>query len=241
MAISLNHYSQCIDSNSPSSSSRSRLLCRFPSERQAEAKLTKPSATNSYPASAAHFKYIFENPRFTTPFQEVEFDGDGRGQFRFQRKDQDEIANRLQVSPAVLAQIQTLLSELNFLASTEDYQHKKDFSHLGTMTISHGRGGQERTVKFNYTDNSAMNRLADIFRNLTNQETRIFEMETVLANDPISMPAQLRVLENELKSKHIADPDRFTPLLTSLKTDEAIPLIARNHAERLLQMIKKGK
>lgn len=217
------------------------LAAHVPARAQAEAKLTNAAGARTPAANGTHFKYTFENPKFTTPFQAVEFDGEGRGQFRFQRKDQDEIANQLQVSPTVVAQVQTLLSELNFLASTEDYQHKKDFSHLGTMTISHARGGQERTVKFNYTDNAAMSRLADIFRNIVTQETRAFELETTLANDPISMPAQLRVLEGELKGKHIADPERFAPMLINLKTDEAVPLIARNHADRLLQMIKKGK
>ena len=60
-------------------------------------------------------------------------------------------------------------------------------------------------------------------------------------SDSISTPGQLRLLEGEFKSGYIADPQRFVPLLNELRLDEAIPLIARNHAERLLQMIKKGK
>ena len=82
---------------------------------------------------------------------------------------------------------------------------------------------------------------ADIFRNIATQETRAFEMETVRASDPLSMPAQLRHLESELKGKHIADPHRFMPMLADIKLDEGVPLIARNHAERLMQGIKKGK
>src|SRR5262245_15169962 len=98
-------------------------------------------------ASGAHYHYLFENPRFTTPVQELEFDGSGQGNFRFKRKDSDEVVNKLTVSPEVLSQIQLLLDDMNFLASDEDYQHKKDFSHLGNMTISYSRGGKERTVK----------------------------------------------------------------------------------------------
>jgi hypothetical protein len=191
--------------------------------------------------SGSHYHYLFENPRFTTPVQELEFDGSGQGKFRFKRKDADEVVNKLSLSPEVLSQIQLLLDDMNFLASDEDYQHKKDFSHLGNMTIGYSRGGKERTVKFNYTENQSMNRLSDIFRNIVNQETRIFELEAVIANDPISAPAQLRILENELKSKRVADPHRFDPILKNIKLDEGVPLIARNHADRLLQMISKGK
>ncbi len=188
-----------------------------------------------------HYSYLFENPRFTTPIQELEFDGSGQGKFRFKRKDSDEIVNKLSVAPEVLSQIQLLLDDMNFLASGEDYQHKKDFSHLGNMTISYSRGGKERTVKFNYTDNQSMTRLSEIFRNIITQETRIFELEAVIANDPISAPAQLRMLESELKSKRVADPHRFDPILKNIRLDEGVPLIARNHADRLLQMISKGK
>jgi hypothetical protein len=192
--------------------------------------------------ASTHFHYLFENPRFTTPIQEIKFDGKGRGRFRFVRKENnEEIVINLTVSAAVLSRIQTILDDLNFLNSSEDYQHKKDFSHLGKMTITYAHNGKERTVSFNYTDNSSMNHLSEIFRDLVTQETRIFEMETVLSNDPISMPAQLRLLESELKSKRIADPQRFVPMLQNLKLDESVPLIARNHSERLLQGIRKGK
>jgi hypothetical protein len=192
-------------------------------------------------AAGSHYRYLFENPRFTTPIQELEFDGSGQGKFRFKRKDSEEIVNKLSVSPEVLSQIQLILDDMNFLASDEDYQYKKDFSHLGNMTISFSRRGKERTVKFNYTENQSMSRLSDIFRNLVTQETRIFELEAVIANDPISAPAQLRMLESELKSKRVADPHRFDPILKNIKLDEGVPLIARNHADRLLQMISKGK
>ena len=191
--------------------------------------------------AGARYRYIFENPRFTTPVQELEFDGSGQGKFRFQRKDSDEVVNKLTVSSAVLSQIQLLFDDMNFLASNEEYQYKKDFSHLGNMTITYSRAGKERTVKFNYTDNQSMNRLSEIFRNIVTQETRIFELEAVLQNDPISTPAQLRILESELKSKHIADPHRFEPILKNIKLDESVPLIARRQAGDLLQMISKGK
>lgn len=191
--------------------------------------------------ASARYHYLFENPRFTTPFQEIDFDGQGRGEYRFKKKDQDEMVLKLDLSAALVSQIRLLFDDLNFLVSTEDYQHKKDFSHLGNMTITYARDGRERTVKFNYTENQSLNRLAELFRGIATQETRMFELEAVRANDAISTPAQLRLLESELKSKHIADPDRFTPVLEEIKLDEGVPLIARNHAERLLQTIRKGK
>jgi hypothetical protein len=209
------------------------------SQAQPRIEVIQTNATAD--VSSTHYRYLFENERFTTPLQEIYFDENGRGQFRYKRKDGDEIVNKLQVSAAVVSQVQALFNGLNFLASNEDYQHKKDFSHLGKVTISLMKDKKERAVSFNYTDNQSMNRLRDIFSNIAIQETRAFELETVISTDPISTPAQLRLLENELKSKHIADPQRFVSILNGIKMDEAIPLIARNHAERILQMISKGK
>lgn len=208
---------------------------------QTQIEVVQANKVLSSSTGVTHFRYLFENERFTTPLQELEFNERGQGTFRFKRKDSDEIINKLAVSTSLLSQIQSLFDQLNFLSSNEDYQHKKDFSHLGTVTLSLAQSGKERTVKFNYTTNQAMSQLREIFQNLASQETRIFELETIRANDPISTPAQLRILESELKSKHVADPERFVPVLQELKLDESIPLIARNHAERLLQMIKKGK
>lgn len=219
-------------------------LLAFRTESMAQTKIELVQGGNSLTVSntnGVRYHYRFENERFTTPLQEIEFDGQGEGIFRFKRKDSDEIVNKLTVSASLLSQIQVLFDSLNFLASNEDYQHKKDFSHLGTVTVSLARGGKERSVKFNYTTNELMSQLREIFQNIATQETRIFELETVRENDPLSSPAQLRLLESELKSKHIADPQRFVPILQDLKLDESVPLITRNHAERLLQTIKKGK
>ena len=199
--------------------------------------------TNSSKETSAKtsYRYVFVNERFTIPRLTVEFDGAGAGQYTFKRTDLDEITNKLTLSSGLLVQINFLFDEVGFLNSKENYQHKKDFSHLGTMTITLKRGGQERSVTFNYTDNESMGRLAEIFRNIATQEMRVFDIENTRQSDPISTPAQMRQLESELKGKHIADPAQLVPLLKDLKQDEGIPLIARNHAQRLIEMIQKNK
>lgn len=198
-------------------------------------------ATSRAVGSTPHYQYLFENERFTTSLVEVQLDATGKGRFRFQKKDSEEITNDLAVSPGLINQIQSLFDELHFLETTEDYQYKKDFSHLGKVTLKLSKDGRQRSATFNYSSNPTINQLTDIFRNIATQETRVFEMETTRELDPISMPAQLRFLEAELRSKQIAEPHRLVPMLLKLKVDESVPLIARNHADRLLKMIEKGK
>lgn len=208
---------------------------------QAQTKLVVTTDKQVTASDETQFHYIFENEKFTTTKLELIFDGTGKGEFKFKKKESDEMVNPLQVTAAVLEQINALLAEVNYFDSNENYQFKKDFSHLGTVTIDCGKNGKSRKVSFNYTENPAMNKLANIFRNIATQETRVFEIETIRQNDPISTPAQLRYLESELRSKNIADPARFTALLKDIKGDEGVPLIARNHADRLLKEIQKTK
>jgi hypothetical protein len=227
----------------PSSLALTLLLSAFlilPAQAQSGLRLeaVDPSAQSR---AGTSYNYLFENERFTTPLIQVSIDGEGRGKFRFRRKGGDEIVNDLVVTPALVNRIQGLFDQLRFLESTEDYQFKKDFSHLGRMTITLRKGGGERSATFNYTTNPTLNELAEIFRNIATQENRVFEIETIRANDPISTPAQLRLLDQELRGKHIAEPQRLIPLLKDIKEDESVPLIARNHAERLLQLIAKMK
>ena len=187
------------------------------------------------------YRYFFENERFTTPYQEVLIDGQGKGHYRFKKKDMDELTINFLVSPQVLMEIRSSLEQLSFLDSEQSYQHRKDFSHLGTITLFYQAGGRRRETRFNYTDNQTVNNLVRIFRGLTVQENRIFEIELVRSTDPISMPAQLRLLEGELKSRNVADPGRFSDILKDLARDESVPLIARNHADRLLRMLEQAK
>jgi hypothetical protein len=46
-------------------------------------------------------------------------------------------------------------------------------------------------------------------------------------------------METLLTRAGLSDPYQLVPLLTELKTDERIPLIARNHADRILKKIEK--
>ena len=187
------------------------------------------------------YQYLFENERFTTPFIEVDLDGKGQGKFRFRKKDADEVSSDIWVTPSLVQQIQSLFDSLNFLDSKEDYQYKKDFSHLGKVTLKLSKDGRQRVASFNYSSNQVVTQLADIFRNIATQETRVIEIESTRETDPLSMPAQLRILESELKSRQIAEPERLRPILEKLKVDESLPLIARNHADRLLKSIEKKK
>jgi hypothetical protein len=55
----------------------------------------------------------------------------------------------------------------------------------------------------------------------------------------LNAPKLMESLESMLKRKGLSDPRQLLKLLQDLSTDEHVPLIARNHALRLIQQINK--
>ena len=56
---------------------------------------------------------------------------------------------------------------------------------------------------------------------------------------PLNAPGLMIEMEGDLRRGDLSDPYQLVPLLKDLRTDERIPLIARNHADRLLKKIEK--
>ena len=86
-----------------------------------------------------------------------------------------------------------------------------------------------------------MKELADIFRGIATQEMSLFDIENAERYQPLDLPKQLDVLENDLKLERIAEPERLLAALMEIAADDAQPLIARNQANRIIDQIRKGK
>ena len=67
----------------------------------------------------------------------------------------------------------------------------------------------------------------------------VFDIGIARENQPLNAPKLMEGLESLLKRNGLSDPQQLLPLLTDLTTDERIPLIARNHAQRLIKQINK--
>ena len=66
----------------------------------------------------------------------------------------------------------------------------------------------------------------------------IFDISIARQNQPLNAPKLMEVLESLLRREGLSDPKQLLPLLNDLSTDEHIPLIARNHAIRIIKKIR---
>jgi hypothetical protein len=193
-------------------------------------------------AGEMSFSYKFENARFDIRVIEIDLDSNGAGALKFTRGTADEILDcKVKLLPATIARIRNLFEVSDFLASDAEYQGKKDFSHLGWVTLGARQGARERKQRFNFTYNVYIKELQEIFRAIASQEISLFDMENAERYQPLDLPRQLETLENDLKLERIAEPERLLAPLNEIASDEIQPLIARNHAMRIVEAIKKGK
>ncbi|HUR97096.1 MAG TPA: hypothetical protein VMZ26_03400 [Pyrinomonadaceae bacterium] len=208
-------------------------------ERPAEESRAGKGAIVSNAAAPTYF-YEFAQPDFVISKIVIEHDDAGRGTISFTKKlFGDKVTDPLQVSAAALERINDAYTALQFLDSTESYQYEKDYSHLGVSTFKLKKGGKERTAIFNYTVNKDAKALSDEYRKLGNQFIWMFDISVARENQPLEAPKLLDALEGFLKRNEISDASQMLPLLKSMKDDERVPLIARNHAGKLAERIEK--
>ena len=186
--------------------------------------------------------YEFSRPGFPVSHIWIEHDDNGSGTIKFKKGIYDEeLIDSIQVSPAALDRINTVLKALDFVNSTEDYQYVKDYSHLGNITLRIKKDGRERTAKFNWTEYKDAKQLADEYRKISNQYVWMSDINIDRENQPLDAPQQMDAFDSMLRRNEISDPQQMIPFLKELSNDERIPLIARNHATRLVAQIEKAK
>ena len=184
--------------------------------------------------------YEFNRPGFLTARVIIEHDASGKGRISFEKKDFNElVTDPIQLSAATVEGIDAALARLDFWASTEDYQYEKDLSNMGQNSFKFKKNGRERAVKFNWTTNKDAKFLMDEYRRISNEYVWKFDMVVARENQPLESPRMLDGLDMYVQRGEITDPPHIIPFLKELSEDERLPLIARNHASRIIKHIEK--
>lgn len=200
---------------------------------------TAPIANNTS-SDPVKYTYEFTQPKFYVKHIVLEHDANGRGTVTFERLNEDtSVTEPIELSQAAWARINAAWQGLQFLNSTSDYQADKQFPHLGTMRIGMERGDRKRVAEFNWTNNPNAETLVNEYRKAADQAILIFDISIARQNQPLNSPKLMEAMESLLNRNALSDAPQLLPLLKELSTDERIPLIARNHALRLIKKIQK--
>jgi hypothetical protein len=186
------------------------------------------------------YSYAFDRPGFTYSRIEIEHDDNGKGSILMKHdKEGEAFTDPIQLSPTTVALLKQTFDALNFLDSTENYQHARDYTHMGNVTLALTRDGRSRTARFNWTDNIMARLLMDEYRRISNEYTWKFEMQSARENQPLSTPGLIDTIAGYVDRKEISDPAHLVPLLNELSQDERLPLMARNRIKKILTKIAK--
>ena len=199
---------------------------------------TQPQRDNKKPPDPTRYSYEFGQPKFFIRHILIEHDALGRGQITFERQGEEvPIVEPVELSSGALGRILGLWTELRFLDSDENYQASKQFPHLGTYHLRMDDGRRKRTAEFNWSNNKQAWGLATEYRRMSDQAILVFDLTLAREMQPLNTPQLMKQMETLLVRDGLSDPRQLIPLLKELRTDEHIPLIARNHADRLLKKI----
>lgn len=202
-----------------------------------------PKSNGETPKTGAKAPYAYEftQPDFVVNHVLIEHDENGKGTITFEKRDYGEpISDPVKIAPAALERIKKLWAELNFLDSTETYQSAKyDYPHLGQMKLRMESGDKKREVSLNWTENKTAESLTKEYKRLTEYYIWLFDINLARENRPLEAPKLIDKLEGLIKRGEMSDVSELLPILRETKDDERIPLIARNHAERLIKTIEK--
>jgi len=189
---------------------------------------------------AVKYSYEFSQPKFYIKHIVLEHDANGRGTVTFERLNEDTpVSEPIEFSADALARISSAWQSLQFLESETNYQSNKQFPHLGTMKIGMQRGERKRVAEFNWTNNEDASTLVNEYRKAADQAILVFDIAVARENQPLNAPKLMETMESLLNRKALSDPRQLLKLLQDLSTDEHVPLIARNHALRLIKKIQK--
>lgn len=216
------------------------ILLGFPLTTLAQLAIVK----NASPTGLTGDRYVyrFERPEFEIARIDVQVDLKGQGSLKYQRKDEeDPIQVELKLRPESMTRLQKLFETLDFLRSTDTYQSSMEHPNLGTNTITVYQGELNRELTFQFTPNPSLQQISNFFRGLVTQHRRLETLNTARRYQPLDTPKQMKDLEYDLKGGRIAEPEAMLEVLKEFSMDDHLPLITRNHAKRLAEMIEKKK
>jgi len=212
-------------------------------KQNARPEVAVPAATpaaKKIENDSARFSYEFTQPEFYVRHIRIEHDASGHGVIKFERLHDEAVYEEpLELSPAAVTRISDLWQALRFLDSDENYHSERQYAHLGTMRVKMERDSRRRTAEFNWTNNKDAFALANEYRRIADQAILIFDISVARESQPLNTPKLMEEFELQLKRNGLSDPQQLVPLLRDISTDEHVPLIARNHALRLIKKIEK--
>ena len=206
--------------------------------------LAAPAETAASPespaASSGHAKLSFRRVFKSSSPELIEIvvreDSDA-ATYEIRQLDEDPGASPFEVGAAIREEMFQLAARLNHFQGQDLDVHRK-IANLGEKTFRWQNGAETHETKFNYTLNSAANRLLQIFEGLARQQELVVLLERRMRYDRLGINDALLQFETDLNRKLLPEPQRALPTLDQIAGDSRIIEIGRQRARALAERIR---
>ena len=112
---------------------------------------------------------------------------------------------------------------------------------MGLKTLTYQAGKENNRVQYNYTENRTAQQLTDILEKIGNVEERIAELEFAMKYDHLSLPQDLRQIEEGLDEHNFIEAALLIPTLDKISTNPHFMHLAQARAQELVHRIQENK
>jgi hypothetical protein len=194
------------------------------------------------PDNFTHFTYCHETTRGLYELQCAELDPSGKGVVRFKRKTGDPIKIEVTLSPTARDRFTALIEATNNLEQADSYESHRKVADLGKKRLTlELASGTKREGEFNFSERKEANDLMNFCDGVINEEMIGFDIDNAIQYDRLSIPKRIDMMENELKSNRISDPERLIPILDKIQNDNRLINYARARAGKMKEQILARK
>ncbi|HUJ41648.1 MAG TPA: hypothetical protein VLW54_13995 [Candidatus Acidoferrales bacterium] len=195
--------------------------------------------SQSAPAKGAVVVYRKVFKSSSPEFTEIRIPESGPGTCDLRGLDEEPDPQELDISPMLREKIFALAGALHDFRNLS-LDVRRRIANLGEKTFRYEKGGEINEVKFNYTINAKAGQLQQIFEALAQEQEDLAVLARRMKYDRLGVNEALIQVENDVKQKAVAQPERFLPLLEQIGADSHFLDIARQRARALADTIRSG-
>jgi hypothetical protein len=147
----------------------------------------------------------------------------------------DPYAVKFIVSAQTRERIFDLAREANYFQGNFDYK-KGNIANMGAKTLAFADGTRHFQTTYNWSQNHAIDQLTTIFQSISNAMEGGRKLAHLRRFDKLGLDQELKNLEDLARSGQLAEVQGIEPVLREIADDTAVVRVARQRAQRLLQM-----
>lgn len=140
-----------------------------------------------------------------------------------------------EVSQATVRRIFELARSLDYFQGDWDFK-KHRVADSGTKTLAYSDSMRNHQTTYNWSENRSIQELTETFQGISNTQEAAHELDRLRRYDRLGLNQQLEHMEKMAKDGWLRELQVIAPLLEKLAGDREIMNIARQRAQRLLDL-----